>query len=114
MPLSQDQKNTVNKFKLASIYANNCKHSDKKLVYKAAQKEGINWHNIAVADFCHAPVIHVGLLIPPDRGSLLIVVTGDFRVIEVRVYILYVLPIPVETGIAKFTGQSDLWMYAVK
>lgn len=114
-PLSVDQETFTERFREAAIYAK--KVSDdpiKKAMYEAVAKPGQSAYNLALADFCKAPVVKKITLDDYNGqigGTILIRAIDNFKVEAVTVQILDENSTILETGQAILEDNGLDWLY---
>ena len=112
---SESQKEQRRKFQQATFYAKAAvADPDSKAAYAGSAKKGQTAYNVAVVDFFHAPDIEsvdLSHYAGQPGDTILIRVTDDFLVKEVKVTITNADGSLVETGDAAPDAGGYLWTY---
>ncbi|UYQ94171.1 hypothetical protein MKQ68_03580 [Chitinophaga horti] len=83
-------------------------NADLNARYKAGLTGGKNVHNLAIADYLVAPVIHGATVV---KGRVIIHATDNFRVASVKVMVYHANGDLLEAGLAA-EGASGQWTYS--
>lgn len=114
-PQSEAQLKQVSRFAQATRYAKHALQDPAtKAAYAARAKAGQHAHNIAIADFLHAPVINEVRLIGEQQNQISIEASDDFEVTAVWVKLCDAEGMVLEEGEALPTDQEDHWSYTLQ
>jgi hypothetical protein len=114
-PQSEAQRKQVSRFAQATQYAKHALQDPAtKAAYAARAKAGQHAHNVAIADFLHAPSIGEARLIREQQNQLSIEASDDFKVTSVWVKLCHAEGMILEEGEALRADQEDHWSYTIQ